>query len=107
MCEPTDELGCKFGGSSETEQNGMNLDTNHQMDFPASCSGTIGEGEKDFSFPCGTSLAEEDDELTELKITAFLDEKVLFWLELELFVFYVTGICTWVWMGMCLGGRVK
>ncbi|XP_021817531.1 mitogen-activated protein kinase kinase kinase ANP1-like isoform X2 [Prunus avium] len=77
MCEPTDELGCKFGGSSETEQNGMNLDTNHQMDFPASCSGTIGEGEKDFSFPCGTSLAEEDDELTELKITAFLDEKAL------------------------------
>ncbi|KAH0994816.1 hypothetical protein GBA52_018680 [Prunus armeniaca] len=77
MCEPTDELGCKFGGSSETEQNGMNLVTNHQMDFPASRSGTIGEGEKDFLFPCGTSLAEEDDELTELKITAFLDEKAL------------------------------
>ncbi|TQD78365.1 hypothetical protein C1H46_036058 [Malus baccata] len=80
MCEPTDdELVCKFGGSLETKQNGMDLglDINHQTDFPAGNSGTIGEGEKDFSFPCGTSLAEEDDILTESKITAFLDEKAL------------------------------
>ncbi|KAM1525992.1 hypothetical protein ACFX10_010384 [Malus domestica] len=80
MCEPTDdELVCKFVGSLETKQNGMDLglDINHQTDFPAGNSGTIGEGEKDFSFPCGTSLAEEDDILTESKITAFLDEKAL------------------------------
>lgn len=78
MCEPTDEMGSKFRGSSETQQNGMNLDTSHQIDIPAGCSGTVGAGEKDFSFPCGRSFSEDDEELTESKITAFLDEKVLF-----------------------------
>ncbi|XP_062006212.1 mitogen-activated protein kinase kinase kinase ANP1 isoform X2 [Rosa rugosa] len=77
MCEPTDEMRCQLHGSSETEQNGMDLDTSHQTDFPVGCSGTMGAGEKDFSFPCGPSLSEDDDELTESKITAFLDEKAL------------------------------
>ncbi|XP_050380085.1 mitogen-activated protein kinase kinase kinase ANP1-like isoform X1 [Argentina anserina] len=73
MCEPTDDMGCQFYRSSETEQNGMNLDTSHQTDDPAGCSGAIGA----FSSPCGRSLSEDDEELTESKITAFLDEKAL------------------------------
>ncbi|KAM1250847.1 hypothetical protein ACFX13_034142 [Malus domestica] len=78
MCEPTDdELVCKFGGNLEKEQNGTDLDTTHQIDFPAGNCGTIGDGDKGFSFPCGASLVEEDDILTESKITAFLDEKAL------------------------------
>ncbi|KAL6139239.1 hypothetical protein ACLB2K_064516 [Fragaria x ananassa] len=77
MCEPTDDMRCQFHRSSETEQNGRNLDTSHQIDIHAGCSGTIGADEKDFSFPCGRSLSEDDDELTESKITAFLDEKAL------------------------------
>lgn len=42
--------------------------------FPRTC----GEGGKDSSFNCAPSLSEDDDELTESKIRAFLDEKVLF-----------------------------
>lgn len=93
MCEPTDDMRCQFHRSSETEQNGRNLDTSHQIDIHAGCSGTIGADEKDFSFPCGRSLSEDDDELTESKITAFLDEKVLLWLELTLSVFEVMDMC--------------
>ena len=40
---------------------------------------TCGEQGKDFSFTCGPSLSEDDDELTESKIRAFLDEKVYFY----------------------------
>ncbi|XVF06103.1 hypothetical protein REPUB_Repub06bG0019200 [Reevesia pubescens] len=38
---------------------------------PTNC----GEGANDFSSTCGPSLSEDDDELTESKIRAFLDEK--------------------------------
>ena len=78
MCEPTDDMRCQFYRSSETEQNGTNLDTGHQTDSPVGCSGTIGADEKDLSSPCGRSISEDDDVLTESKITAFLAEKVLF-----------------------------
>ncbi|XVF57436.1 hypothetical protein PTKIN_Ptkin06aG0205100 [Pterospermum kingtungense] len=43
----------------------------------ASCRTTCGERGKDFSFTCAPSLSEDDDELTESKIRAFLDEKAL------------------------------
>lgn len=59
------------------EQRGINLDRDDQICEPAGCSGALGEGDKDFSFPCGQSLSVDDDELTESKIRAFLDEKVL------------------------------
>ncbi|XVF31324.1 hypothetical protein REPUB_Repub16aG0135900 [Reevesia pubescens] len=38
---------------------------------------TCGEGGNDFPYTCGPSLSEDDDELTESKIRAFLDEKAL------------------------------
>lgn len=77
MCEPTDGWGCKFDASPEPELTGINPDTKEQISQAAGCSGVFGEGDKDFSFPCGPSLSEDDDELTESKIRAFLDEKVL------------------------------
>nr|XP_023905736.1 LOW QUALITY PROTEIN: mitogen-activated protein kinase kinase kinase ANP1-like [Quercus suber] len=75
MCEPTDGWGCKFDASPEPELTGINPDTKEQISQAAGCSGVFGEGDKDFSFPCGPSLSEDDDELTESKIRAFLDEK--------------------------------
>ncbi|KAL4637039.1 hypothetical protein ACB092_03G051900 [Castanea dentata] len=75
MCEPTDGWGCKFDASPEPELTGINPDTTEKISQAAGCSGVFGEGDKDFSFPCGPSLSEDDDELTESKIRAFLDEK--------------------------------
>ncbi|KAK4595921.1 hypothetical protein RGQ29_014134 [Quercus rubra] len=76
ICEPTDGWGCKFDASPEQpELTGINPETKEQISQAAGCSGVFGEGDKDFSFPCGPSLSEDDDELTESKIRAFLDEK--------------------------------
>ncbi|KAB1202260.1 Mitogen-activated protein kinase kinase kinase NPK1 [Morella rubra] len=77
ICEPSDDWGCKLDGEPEVEQRGINLDRDDQICEPAGCSGALGEGDKDFSFPCGQSLSVDDDELTESKIKAFLDEKAL------------------------------
>lgn len=54
MCELSGDWNCKFEVSPKVEQNGTKMDT----DQP--------------------SLSEDDEELTESKIRAFLDEKVLF-----------------------------
>lgn len=64
-------------GSPETKYEGMNLDADKNIQMPAGCSETLSDRDKDFSFPCATSLSEDDEELTESKIRAFLDEKVL------------------------------
>lgn len=79
ISEPSDDWECKFDGNSEREHKGINLETDQQMHLPPCCSEALSDADKKFSFPCGpSSLSEEDDELTESKITAFLDEKVLF-----------------------------
>ncbi|XP_021674011.2 mitogen-activated protein kinase kinase kinase NPK1 isoform X2 [Hevea brasiliensis] len=57
---------CKFDKSVDSEQAEARLD----IDQPA-------QKDSNISFPCGASLSEDDDELTESKITAFLDEKAL------------------------------
>ncbi|KAG9449591.1 hypothetical protein H6P81_009556 [Aristolochia fimbriata] len=68
MSEPIDDWPCKFDGSP-------------QQDFdervnPPSCTEAFQEGKNEFTFPCGP-VSEEDDEVTESKIRAFLDEKAL------------------------------
>ncbi|KAK9292804.1 hypothetical protein L1049_020784 [Liquidambar formosana] len=69
MCEPSDDFGCKFNGSLEPEHIEMNLDTDQPVYRPAADC---------YRAPrCGPSLSEDDEELTESKITAFLDEKAL------------------------------
>lgn len=62
----------------------MNLDADQNIQLPAGCSGTFNDRDKDFSFPCATSPSEDDEELTESKIKAFLDEKVLILVELRI-----------------------
>ncbi|OMO62517.1 hypothetical protein CCACVL1_22781, partial [Corchorus capsularis] len=61
--EPSHDWKRKYGEDPETAPIG----------HPSTCN----EGGNDFSFTCGPSLSEDDDELTESKITAFLDEKAL------------------------------
>lgn len=51
--------------------------------FPTTCI----EGGSDFSYTGGPLFSEDDDELTESKIRAFLDEKVLFYSALMQSVF--------------------
>ncbi|GFZ22064.1 NPK1-related protein kinase 3 [Actinidia rufa] len=76
MSEPNDDWPCKFDVSPELEKSRINFSgqtTNKAADIPeASCN-----GDKDFTFPSGPSVAEDDDEVTETKIIAFLDEKAL------------------------------
>ncbi|XP_020259395.1 mitogen-activated protein kinase kinase kinase NPK1-like isoform X2 [Asparagus officinalis] len=71
MSEPFDDWSCKFDMSPEQP---MDLDK-----LGESVNGTIdnaGEVENDFTFPCD-AICEHDDEVTETKIRAFLDEKAL------------------------------
>ena len=71
MCEP-DEWSCKSDGTNELERPTTSDD--NQPDGKVDCCST---GKRiDFAFHCGQSLSEDDDELTESKIRAFLDEKV-------------------------------
>ncbi|XP_041022306.1 mitogen-activated protein kinase kinase kinase 2-like isoform X2 [Juglans microcarpa x Juglans regia] len=77
ISEPSNDWRSKLDGRPELEQRGTNLDTDEQISELAGCSGVSGEGDKDFSFSCGQSLSVDDDELTESKIQAFLDEKAL------------------------------
>ncbi|KAM1499303.1 hypothetical protein PS1_022397 [Malus domestica] len=75
MCEPNDDWPCKFDENLETERSGINFSpcqTIHEA------SGSIGASQKvetEFMFPSGPSAAEDDEEVTESKIRAFLDEK--------------------------------
>lgn len=77
MCEPTDDWPCKFDESPEVERNRINISYSQAIDETAGITVVSGKGETEFTFPCGSSAAEDDDEVTESKIKAFLDEKVL------------------------------
>lgn len=76
MCEPTDDWPSKFDGSPEVERSELNISTGQAIEEATGNDGILGKGENDFSFPCGSSAAEDDEEVTETKIRAFLDEKV-------------------------------
>ncbi|KAL5537328.1 hypothetical protein UlMin_046114, partial [Ulmus minor] len=77
ITEPSDELECKFGGSSQRESNSIILDTDQQIHLPACCSGTYSDGDKELSVPAGPLLYETDDELIGSKIRVFLDGKAI------------------------------
>ncbi|XVE62995.1 hypothetical protein DITRI_Ditri06bG0164400 [Diplodiscus trichospermus] len=62
-CETSHDWKSKFGEDPETVLDGH--------------AATVSEGGKDFSLTCVPSLSEDDDELTESKIRAFLVEKAL------------------------------
>lgn len=70
-CELSNDSRGQIDGSPEHNQEG--ICSTHNIASPSA----RGEGEIEFSFPCGQSLTEDDDVLTESKIKAFLDEKAL------------------------------
>lgn len=76
VTEPLVDWRCKFHETPELEQKGTVSDVDQTALSSAVHSGALTEEKNDFSFSCGPSLSEEDDELTESKIRAFLDEKV-------------------------------
>ncbi|XP_011023604.1 PREDICTED: mitogen-activated protein kinase kinase kinase ANP1-like isoform X3 [Populus euphratica] len=65
-CELSGEWRCKFDESPELEQAGSKVDTGKPVQV-----------DQNISFSCGASLSEDDEELTESKIKAFLGEKAL------------------------------
>ncbi|KAF9618859.1 hypothetical protein IFM89_002727 [Coptis chinensis] len=74
MCEPSDDWPCKFDASPEPERG---MDSDQPIDGASGSFGTQGKVDKDFTFPCEPLVSEDDDEVTESKIRAFLDEKAL------------------------------
>lgn len=85
MCEP-DDWSCKSDGTHELE--GLTTLDDNQPDSKVGCCSTE-KLNNDFAFHCGQSLSEDDDELTESKIRAFLDEKVFIFFLFFLFCFNV------------------
>lgn len=83
MCEPTDDWPYKFDKSLELDGIGMNSSLVQTVQM-ADCSPGVPGKENQFEFFSGPSAAEDDDEVTELKIRAFLDEKVPLFLPLDL-----------------------
>ncbi|KAJ9700258.1 hypothetical protein PVL29_005872 [Vitis rotundifolia] len=77
MCEPTDDWPCKFDESPELTKSGVNLSSHQTISKPAGSPRASNERENDFTFPCGPLAGDDDDEVTESKIRAFLDEKAL------------------------------
>ncbi|XP_043692647.1 mitogen-activated protein kinase kinase kinase NPK1-like isoform X2 [Telopea speciosissima] len=77
MCEPTDNWPCKFDESSVLEQKGIDLHSDYSVTGISGSPRASTKDDNDFSFPFGPSVSEDDDEATELKIRAFLDEKAL------------------------------
>ncbi|KAH8490935.1 hypothetical protein H0E87_023171 [Populus deltoides] len=65
-CELSGEWRCKFDESPELEQAGSEVDTAKPVQV-----------DQNISFSCEASLSEDDEELTESKIRAFLGEKAL------------------------------
>lgn len=55
----------------------MDLFSGHSINETVEVSGASSYGNIDFTFPSGPSVAEDNDEVTESKIRAFLHEKVL------------------------------
>ncbi|KAG1327015.1 Mitogen-activated protein kinase kinase kinase NPK1 [Cocos nucifera] len=86
MSEPFDDWPCKFDISPEQ----VTMNSEDMDESPNGASGDGREGENDFTFPCEPTC--EDDEVTETKIKAFLDEKALDLKKLQtpLYEFYNT-----------------
>ena len=77
MSEPNDDWPCKFDGSPELDKSRVNLFPCQTINKAANSPGESGNADNDFTFPGGPLTTEDDDEVTETKIRAFLDEKVI------------------------------
>ncbi|KAI4343221.1 hypothetical protein MLD38_027750 [Melastoma candidum] len=74
VCEPSVDWNYKSDDHLELDQANIDANMNSHNFAPACTSMAMGEEAVDFS---GRSLSEDDDELTESKIRAFLDEKAV------------------------------
>uniref|UniRef100_A0A7N0UFJ5 mitogen-activated protein kinase kinase kinase n=1 Tax=Kalanchoe fedtschenkoi TaxID=63787 RepID=A0A7N0UFJ5_KALFE len=75
MSEPLEEWNYSIHENLDLEHRDSKAD--QPLDNSASCSAVLFGGENDLSYQSGPCLSEEDEELTESKIRAFLDEKAL------------------------------
>lgn len=75
MCEPNDDWTCNFDESPELSKSGMKILPSEIVESGNRSLGSV-EVDCGFTFPKEQSASEDDDELTEAKIRAFLDEKV-------------------------------
>lgn len=79
MSEPADDWPCQLDESPA--QRKFKLDDSCDLVNGASSSFEASvKMDNDFTFPCETPACEDDDEVTESKIRAFLDEKVSIYL---------------------------
>ncbi|XP_016464976.1 mitogen-activated protein kinase kinase kinase NPK1-like [Nicotiana tabacum] len=74
ISEPADDWNCDYGMTPQSQQGNANIVNNQE--------GGIGDGisvspNNNSAVFCGPSISEDEDELTESKIRAFLDEKAL------------------------------
>jgi mitogen-activated protein kinase kinase kinase len=69
---------CKFDEDPLFKRSGYNLSCSQSNHEAIDIHEASGKGQNDFTFPCGPVVPEDDDEVTESKIRAFLDEKVHF-----------------------------
>ncbi|KAL0388635.1 UNVERIFIED_CONTAM: Mitogen-activated protein kinase kinase kinase NPK1 [Sesamum radiatum] len=76
MSEPNDDWPCQFDGSPELTKSGTEF-LSSQIVEPGNRSLGSGEVDYGFTFPTGQSGPEDDEEVTESKIRAFLVEKAL------------------------------
>ncbi|NP_001312547.1 mitogen-activated protein kinase kinase kinase NPK1 [Nicotiana tabacum] len=77
MCEPDNDWPCKFDESPELTKSQANLHYDQATIKPTNNPIMSYKEDLAFTFPSGQSAAEDDDELTESKIRAFLDEKAM------------------------------
>lgn len=75
MCEPNDDWTCNFDASPELTKSGTETLPSEIVEPGNRSLGSV-EVDCGFTFPKGQSASEDEDELTEAKIRAFLDEKV-------------------------------
>ncbi|XXG79434.1 hypothetical protein AAC387_Pa09g0502 [Persea americana] len=77
MSEPADDWPCKFDANPEQREIELQDSCELVNGATAISFGASAKVENDFTFPCEPAASEDDDEVTESKIRAFLDEKAL------------------------------
>ncbi|KAL3538092.1 hypothetical protein ACH5RR_001458 [Cinchona calisaya] len=77
ICEPYEDWGNKYDTSPQVERCSMSLDMKEEVERPTGFSPSPGGSKNVLSISTAPSIYEDDDEVTESKIRAFLDEKVL------------------------------
>lgn len=76
MCEPNDDWQCKFDDSPVLDKSVTNIFLSETSNKHSVRFGSPAKVDTDFTFPSGTLTTDDEDEVTESKIIAFLDEKV-------------------------------